>query len=492
VVEDSFTGTRVNMTNGENVTNSMFAIKKSKGDLSLKDIYGYQKVKYADGSPVIVYDNKGVGSHVYKLINLYGDGQLASEYYENNIPSVLNNGTVKIANEITDEEIIAHYGGQTQPKVVPLQPMNKEVETQPVIDNSTLTDGDVVYDKNGTKFIFRGIREEGKVGARSPRLEETDGSKNIVIPGENVKLYTQSTKTQPVVREYTPENITSLKPNEVFVFGSNTEGRHGRGAAEIAVNKFGAKYGQAEGLQGQSYGIITKDLAKGKRSIPRSQLTDSFEKLYKFAAENPGLKFYVTKLGTDLAGYTVSEIQDNLIAAQLGVNIPDNIIFPKEFEFRDNRKVKTTQPSVSAYVTVEQLEADKSFLNTAIEFVDEISTNKDVPVAMRNLNKGEKIQMVKDLMQKKFDDKAWTSPVTQADGSKATALPAEQFKSFNEFLTFALLHEKAHETISKVSGETIGQYEDRINAAALNNMPKPPAEFEGDLEGADNPNPCGQ
>jgi hypothetical protein len=280
VVEDSFTGTRVNMTNGENVTNSMFAIKKSKGDLSLKDIYGYQKVKYADGSPVIVYDNKGVGSHVYKLINLYGDGQLASEYYENNIPSVLNNGTVKIANEITDEEIIAHYGGQTQPKVVPLQPVE------------------------------------------------------VVTP--------------------------------------------------------------------------------------------------------------------------------------------------------------VATPTVSAYVTVEQLEADKSFLNTAIEFVDEISTNKDVPVAMRNLNKGEKIQMVKDLMQKKFDDKAWTSPVTQADGSKATALPAEQFKSFNEFLTFALLHEKAHETISKVSGETIGQYEDRINAAALNNMPKPPAEFEGDLEGADNPNPCGQ
>lgn len=158
-------------------------------------------------------------------------------------------------------------------------------------------------------------------------------------------------------------------------------------------------------------------------------------------------------------------------------------------EVREELKPK---PGLSTYVTVEQLEADKSFLNTAIEFVDEISTNKDVPVAMRNLNKGEKIQMVKDLMQKKFDDKAWTSPVTQADGSKATALPAEQFKSFNEFLTFALLHEKAHETISKVSGETIGQYEDRINAAALNNMPKPPAEFEGDLEGADNPNPCGQ
>jgi predicted NAD-dependent protein-ADP-ribosyltransferase YbiA (DUF1768 family) len=128
-----WTGARVNMDNGETVTNSMFAIRKSKGDLSLKDVFGYQKVKYADGSPLIIYNEKGEGSHVYKMVNLYGDGQLVSEYYENNIPSVLDNGTVKIANEITDEEIIAHYGGQTQPKVVPLQPM---ATTQPNVDSS--------------------------------------------------------------------------------------------------------------------------------------------------------------------------------------------------------------------------------------------------------------------------------------------------------------------------------------------------------------------
>ena len=47
-------------------------------------------------------------------------------------------------------------------------------------------------------------------------------------------------------REYTPENITSLKPNEIFVFGSNTEGRHGLGAALTAKQKFGAKQFQAE------------------------------------------------------------------------------------------------------------------------------------------------------------------------------------------------------------------------------------------------------
>ena len=27
--------------------------------MSLKDVFGYQKVRYADGSPVITYDNKG-------------------------------------------------------------------------------------------------------------------------------------------------------------------------------------------------------------------------------------------------------------------------------------------------------------------------------------------------------------------------------------------------------------------------------------------------
>jgi hypothetical protein len=56
----------------------------------------------------------------------------------------------------------------------------------------------------------------------------------------------------------TPENIQSLKPNQIFVFGSNAEGVHGKGAALLAKQKFGAKQKQAEGLQGQSYAVITK------------------------------------------------------------------------------------------------------------------------------------------------------------------------------------------------------------------------------------------
>jgi hypothetical protein len=207
--------------------------------------------------------------HVYKLINVYGDGNLVHEYYPDFRPSPFKNGTVQVKEELTDDQV-----------------------------------------RNALSF-----------------KADTSAKAVVTVP-------TKPVEAQSVTREYTPENITSLKPNEVFVFGSNTEGKHGAGAAKTAVDKFGAKYGQAEGLQGQSYGIITKDLAKGKRSILRSQLTDSFVKLYKFATEHPELKFYVTKLGTDLAGYTIDEIQNNLIAAKLGINIPDNIIFPKEFEFR--------------------------------------------------------------------------------------------------------------------------------------------------------------
>lgn len=52
--------------------------------------------------------------------------------------------------------------------------------------------------------------------------------------------------------------ILSLKPNQIFVFGSNPEGRHGAGAAKTAKDKFGANYGQGEGMQGQSYALPTK------------------------------------------------------------------------------------------------------------------------------------------------------------------------------------------------------------------------------------------
>lgn len=120
VVKDPKTGERVDMTTGKTVTNAMYKQRSVKGDLSLKDVFGYQKVKYADGSSVLSYDKDGNPSHIYKLINLWGDGQYASEYYTEFKPSVLNNGTIKLTQEIPDADIIAHYSPKLEEKVVPL------------------------------------------------------------------------------------------------------------------------------------------------------------------------------------------------------------------------------------------------------------------------------------------------------------------------------------------------------------------------------------
>ena len=122
------------------------------------------------------------------------------------------------------------------------------------------------------------------------------------------------------------------------------------------------------------------------------------------------------------------------------------------------------------YVSVDDLEKNPIFEGMTIEFVKEISTDKDKPVALRTPKGQNKVLMVADLMYQKYEEKAWTSPATQRDGSKATPLAENQFGSYNEFLTFALLHEKAHKYILKEENETIGQYEDRINDEAIRRL----------------------
>ena len=99
----------------------------------------------------------------------------------------------------------------------------------------------------------------------------------------------------------TPEFITELQPNEIFVFGSNLKGMHGGGAAYIAYRKFGAIMGQGVGLQGQSYAIPT--MQGGVETI--KPYVDEF---IAFAKENKNLTFLVTRIGCGIAGFTDDEI----------------------------------------------------------------------------------------------------------------------------------------------------------------------------------------
>ena len=101
--------------------------------------------------------------------------------------------------------------------------------------------------------------------------------------------------------QFTPDFITELKENEIFVFGSNLEGMHGGGAARLAYDKFGAIWGQGVGLQGQSYGIPT--MHGGIDAI--KPYVDEF---IEFAKSHPELTFLVTRIGCGIAGFRDEEI----------------------------------------------------------------------------------------------------------------------------------------------------------------------------------------
>ena len=121
-------------------------------------------------------------------------------------------------------------------------------------------------------------------------------------------------------KRVTPDYISDLKENEIFVFGSNLEGEHGGGAARTAREKFGAIWGQGTGLQGQSYGIPT--MHGGVEEIQ-----PHVDEFIDFAMSHPELIFLVTRVGCGIAGFHDSEIAPLFAGAK---DIP-NIHLPESF-----------------------------------------------------------------------------------------------------------------------------------------------------------------
>lgn len=104
----------------------------------------------------------------------------------------------------------------------------------------------------------------------------------------------------------TPEEINELGPDEVFVFGSNQSGRHGKGAAKTALT-WGAVWGQAEGLQGRTYGIPTKDRSI-RRTLSILEIAPYVERFTECARNHPELTFLVTEIGCGLAGLKPKDV----------------------------------------------------------------------------------------------------------------------------------------------------------------------------------------
>lgn len=112
---------------------------------------------------------------------------------------------------------------------------------------------------------------------------------------------------------------------EVFVFGSNEVGRHGKGAALHAMKYHGARPGIGEGMSGRSYGIPTK--GKDLRfSLSLAKIRDYVERFLRHATEHSYDTFYVTAVGTGLAGFSHEQI------APMFQTAPSNCLFPIEWK----------------------------------------------------------------------------------------------------------------------------------------------------------------
>ena len=117
----------------------------------------------------------------------------------------------------------------------------------------------------------------------------------------------------------TPSHIYELAAGEIFVFGSNAEGMHMGGAARVAMEEFGAVWGQGEGLQGRSYAIPTME--------GLDNLAPAVARFIDFARQHPELKLLVTPIGCGIAGYRPEQIAPLFADAVL----LDNVFLPKSF-----------------------------------------------------------------------------------------------------------------------------------------------------------------
>lgn len=138
---------------------------------------------------------------------------------------------------------------------------------------------------------------------------------------------------------FTPEYIEDLHPNEVFVFGSNANGNHYGGAANLAYQRFGAVWGVGEGLRGNSYALPT--LNRSMERVSLGALKQAFKHLFQEIDLNPELCFLLTKVGCGIAGYTVKEVArafwesvnsfyNGRWTTYVG-SLPEGLIIPEEF-----------------------------------------------------------------------------------------------------------------------------------------------------------------
>jgi hypothetical protein len=173
----------IDISKNKPVSVSDIAKSRAKGMFTYDVYYGYKKVRYSDGSPLIDEN----GNHVYKRINLYGDGVYASEYRLDKEASIFNNGsapatyeytkktvvenadgtrelikTVEVIQELDDAQVIAAYG---------IEMIEEEQVVYSMLGSKTVSENVVIKPWNELKNATTAITPEGII---STRLKDND------------------------------------------------------------------------------------------------------------------------------------------------------------------------------------------------------------------------------------------------------------------------------------------------------------------------------
>ena len=224
----------------------------------------------------------------------------AKAYWENDILHARLKETTEALLSHTDDSAEFIFGGLDARKVKSCMTLFDVVSPHDIFENVL----DTFYEGGRCRRTLSKLKEETQ--------EETDEQSDT---SEAKRIYNEIARPA-----YTPNRLSVLKPDEVFVFGSNLNGYHGGGAARAAMNKFGAEWGKGVGLQGQSYAIPT--MQGGVETI--QPYVDDF---IAFAKRHEELFFYVTRIGCGIAGFTDEDIAPLFAAAQY----VENICLPKSF-----------------------------------------------------------------------------------------------------------------------------------------------------------------
>lgn len=156
--------------------------------------------------------------------------------------------------------------------------------------------------------------------SKIPELEPKTKQNEVA---EEPKTDNLSTSEETPVVSYnrkTPNHIFNLRPNQIFVFGTDRRGSQRYGAAGLAAKRFGAQIGVVEGKTGMCYALPT-------RGFTEKDLENSVERFKQYVKANTQFTYLVTAVGCGHAGFNVVNVA-NMFKELIDYS---NVMLPEQF-----------------------------------------------------------------------------------------------------------------------------------------------------------------